>query len=225
MSKRKSVSEYMYRYLEKYTGKYRVLAEYDIVTNDFPRNDRGYIDESFEDLYIPCKKGVIKHTYKDYDTLAICMYDKGLSYIQDVYNKIRKTYPNIDVELELFGHDGYIYFKSEDIDKIATIVNPRTNGAKIKWHDKRNLPKENYLIPENDIKRLSVITQHLSQIQKMQFMKKCNSEFLDTVSSVRFNAKEIYKNSKLSTKEFIHSLNMWDKYIEFLKDKIKECEL
>lgn len=44
MAKKKSVLDYMYRYLEKYTGKYRVLAEYDMITKDFPRNDKGCID-------------------------------------------------------------------------------------------------------------------------------------------------------------------------------------
>ena len=57
----------MYRYLEKFIGTYRVMAEYDLQTNDFPRDEEGNIDKSFEDLYIPCSRGksVIKHTYDD----------------------------------------------------------------------------------------------------------------------------------------------------------------
>ena len=36
----------MYRYLEKFIGTYRVMAEYDLQTNDFPRDEEGNIDFS-----------------------------------------------------------------------------------------------------------------------------------------------------------------------------------
>ena len=46
----------------KFKGTYRVLAELDEVTNDFVRDDKGNIDESFSDFYIKCQGGVkIKH--------------------------------------------------------------------------------------------------------------------------------------------------------------------
>lgn len=44
----------MARYMQKYVGTYRVLAEYNRATNDFPRLDDGTLDPSFDDLYIPC---------------------------------------------------------------------------------------------------------------------------------------------------------------------------
>ena len=45
----------MSRYLQnkKVFQKYRVVTEYDKNTNDFPRDDNGNIDKSFEDIYIP----------------------------------------------------------------------------------------------------------------------------------------------------------------------------
>ena len=87
-----NIIEYMHRYLEKYTGKYRVLADYDVDINDFPRNAEGTIEESFDDLYIPCRKGVIKHTYDDYDKLALCLYDKRPSVAKSIYDEIHKIY-------------------------------------------------------------------------------------------------------------------------------------
>ena len=53
-----------FRYLEKYVGKYCVRAELDPDTNDFPRDSNGKIYESFEDLYIPCTKGIIINRYE-----------------------------------------------------------------------------------------------------------------------------------------------------------------
>ena len=48
----------MSRYLQdKFVGTYRVLAEYDQLTNDYVRNELGLIDPSFDDLYIPCSGG------------------------------------------------------------------------------------------------------------------------------------------------------------------------
>ena len=37
---------------KEYFGKYRVVAAYNMDTNDFPRTDAGLIDPSFDDLYI-----------------------------------------------------------------------------------------------------------------------------------------------------------------------------
>lgn len=32
------------------------MAEYDLTTNDFPRDENGTIDSSFDDLYIKCRQ-------------------------------------------------------------------------------------------------------------------------------------------------------------------------
>ncbi|MBQ6632250.1 MAG: hypothetical protein IJH55_09185, partial [Romboutsia sp.] len=201
---------------------YRVLAHYDVDTQDFPRNEVGEIDATFDDLYIPCRKGVITHTYDDFDQLVLCVYDKRPSVTKSIYEEIIKKYPDIDVQLVLSGNDGYIYFYDKDINKIASIVKPKTSGAKIKWSDNRNLPKIEYIIPEEDNKKLSNAIKKLSRTQKMQLMKSCNSEFLDKISTAKFDAKVECKKSRLSPKEYIHSLGIWDKYIRFIKKKIKE---
>ena len=164
-----NIVDYMYRYLEKYIGTYRVLAYYDIDLKDFPRDETGSIDKSFDDLYIPCKKGIITHTYDDFDRLALCIYDKRPSVAKNVYNEIKNKYPKIEIELEISGNDGFIYFNAEDIKKIATIVKPKTSGAKIKWNDNRNLPKVEYCIPEEDNKKLVDIMSSLNKTQKNAF--------------------------------------------------------
>ena len=215
--------KYMYRYLEKYIGKYRVLANYDLYTNDFPRDSNNAIDKSFDDLYIPCKKGVIKHTYDDYDKLALCLYDKRLSVAKSIFNDINNKYSNLDIELISEGNDNYIYFYDKDISKIATIVKPKISGAKIKWSDNRNLPKVEYNIPIEDINKYTKIISKIPKNKKMIFIKTCNSEFLDSISKKDFNAKLDMKISRLSTKEYIHSKDLWDKYLKFIKKKIKEA--
>lgn len=209
----------MFRYLEKYTGKYRVLGCLDLGTNDFPRDENGNIDSSYDDLYIPCSRGksVIKHTYNN-DILMICFYDKA-STAKNVFEELKNKYKNLNITLEIIGIDGIIYFHADDIKKIATVVKPKTSGASIKWNSTRNLPKVKYEIPSVDLVRLSKITKNLSRSEKMQFGKKLASEFLES-----HKLKDEQKQSRLSPKEFIHSKGLWDEYMIKAKREVKNYE-
>ena len=207
----------MFRFLEKYTGTYRVLGCIDSSTNDFPRDENGNIDSSYDDLYIPCSRGksVIKHTYED-NKLVLCFYNK-CSTARNVYKELKDKYKKIDLEFEDSGEDGLIYFNADDIKKIATIVKPRTSGASIKWNSAKNLPKVKYEIPTEDLKRLSDITKNLSRTNKMQFGRKLSSEFLES-----HKLKDEQKQSRLSSKEFIHSKGLWDDYMIKAKREVKK---
>lgn len=138
MGKKRPIEDYMFRYLERYHGKYRVMSDYDLETLDWPRDDKGKIDDSFEDLYIPCKKGVIKHCYDDYDLLVLCFYDKNESVSKKVYDEIKAKYKDINIRYEKDGRDQFIYFYDKDLDRVAKIIKPRTSGKGIKWKAKSN---------------------------------------------------------------------------------------
>lgn len=225
------VLEYMFRYLEKFTGQYRVLPEF---VDDLPRNEEGEIDESFEDLYIPCRKGVIKHTYKGPDILALCFYDKAVA-AKNTYKEIKDKYPDLDIELDLMkldtygkkpkefmSSDGYIYFNANDIKKIATIVKPKTSGASIRWDDPKNLPKVEYVIPGNDIKMYADIINSMDRATKMRFGKTVNNKFLESITKKNFDAKKELKLSRLGPKEYFHSIGKWDAFIKLAKKTAKE---
>jgi len=63
------VANYLY---SRYKNKYRVKADYDLSTNDFPRDELGNIDSSFDDFYIPCaNKSKIRH-YEQNILLYFC---------------------------------------------------------------------------------------------------------------------------------------------------------
>lgn len=207
----------MFRFLEKYTGTYRVLGCLDLSTNDFPRDENGNIDSSYDDLYIPCSRGksVIKHTYED-NKLVLCFYNK-CSTARNVYKELKDKYKKLDIEFEDSGEDGLIYFNADDIKKIATIVKPKTSGASIKWNSVKNLPKVKYEIPTEDLKRLSDITKNLSRTDKMQFGRKLSLEFLES-----YKLKDEQKQSRLSPKEFIHSKDLWDDYMIKAKKEVKK---
>lgn len=219
----KDTLSYMYRYLLKYVGTYRVRAVYDAEKEDFPKTSTGGIDPSFEDLYIDCAKGIIKHTYKGNDILVLCFYEK-IGTTNNVYKEIKEKYPKLDIELELCGSDGFIYFNAKDIKKIATIVKPRTSGAKIDPFSNKNLPKVDYKIPAKDMAELYSLTEHLSKTETMHFYKKVNSDFINSVRKLdgkKFDAKEALKKSRLSSRDFIHSIGLWDKYLTYVKKQLK----
>lgn len=211
----------MFRYLEKYVGTYRVLAPYDAATEDFPRDEHEKLDDSFDDLYIPCRRGVIKHTY---DPGILCWYGDSLGVSRNVYKDIKEAYPNIDITKEEIGSfDVYIYFKEEDLGKVAQIVQPRTNGARIKPYSDKNLPKPAYKIPEEDENKLRALTGDMESSAKMHFMMEVCKDFDEVISSKkgkRYNIKEERKKSKLKPKAFIHSIGMWEDFLEYVKTKL-----
>lgn len=207
----KNTNKYMFRYLEKYTGMYRVLPE---IYDDFPRDGDGSIDKSFDDLYIPCRKGVIKHTYIGNDILAVCFYGKG-STCKNVVSELKSKYKNLNIEVEN-GYDAYIYFNARDIDKIASVIIPRTSGAKIKWDSNKNLSKRSYEIPEKYLNEYNSLLIGMDKYEKMAFSRKCSSEFISSI-----NAKSEMKKSGLNSKEYIYSINKWDDFIKFIKKKLK----
>ena len=53
-------------YLRKYVGKYRVKAEYDMSTNDWPRLSDGTLDSSFDDYYIDCSNNIKRNDFMEY---------------------------------------------------------------------------------------------------------------------------------------------------------------
>ena len=95
-----------FRYLEKYVGKYCVRAELDPDTNDFPKDSNGKIYESFEDLYIPCAKGIIKHTYEN-DLLALYILEKPKTKKR---NKKKFNEEDNWKRKECFGVDTLLFF-------------------------------------------------------------------------------------------------------------------
>ena len=129
----------MFRYLEKYVGTYRVLTELDYGTKDFPRDHTGKIDTSFDDLYIPCNKGIIKHSYKPH---YLVWYSNKLGLGRSVKREFEEKH------IEIFDYDEsdsevLIWFDEKDFKKVASIIKPKTKGKKISPFSSRNLTKHN----------------------------------------------------------------------------------
>ena len=95
----------MAKYLMKYKGTYRLKAAIDQSTNDYPRDDSGGIDPSFDDIYIKCYGGAQIYHY-GFSTLVayIPSIGRGHNILKAIANDIGlpeyKTYEELYKALE-----------------------------------------------------------------------------------------------------------------------------
>lgn len=213
----------MFRYLEKYVGKYRVLPELDLDTNDFPRDEKGSIDPTYDDLYIPCRRGYIKSSYEpDY----LCWFSDTLKTGRNIKKEFEEhkipIYKYDESDLEVI-----IWFDDKYMNKVASIVKPKTSGKSIKPFSRRNIKIKNstkYIIPEADLKHYTEITNKVTG-SKMLFAKEINKSFAKLIEKKfgkEFNLKEEQTESGLSFKEYVHSIGMWNEYIKFMNDEYRK---
>ena len=166
----------MARYLQrKYVGIYRVKAEYDMGTKDFPRTEDGTLDPDFDDLYIDCANNIkIKHGVGNVLSCYVPTKARGMNILKKIYQEqVSQTLPEektsdekrylenmcrelvekeVLVSAEVLDFEVYFEFKTDIMDYIAKLVGAKTNGSKISPFSSKNLPREPYKIPEKDMK-------------------------------------------------------------------------
>ena len=77
----------MAKYLMKYKGTYRLKAAIDQSTNDYPRDDSGGIDSSFDDIYIKCYGGAQIYHYGFSTSCSLySIYRKRTQYLKAIAN-------------------------------------------------------------------------------------------------------------------------------------------
>lgn len=223
------MSNYLY---EHYKGKYRVLADYDIETNDFPRDEQGNIDSDFNDFYIPGKKNVqIRHAGRDRLGCYIFSIGIGRNILTDIYElETNKKAPkklealsdlmikeNIIEDITLYDGELLFIFKASHIDDWAKIFKLKTSGAKISPLSNKNLPKSDYIINKDDEDKYNSILSSLSKTEKMLLAKRAVSQL--TSKFTKKNMTEM-KQLGMKPKQYIHYKGMWDKLLNELQKEI-----
>ena len=238
---------------KKYKGIYRVKADYDLLTNDFPRDEIGNIDSSFDDFYIPCAnngkirhyeqnilfyycpsvirfKNILKQIYEDkignldkYKTTKLLKEKEITSYdYEGIYKKLLNK--QILVHIDELDFEGEFRFKTDMMNYIANLVGARTSGANISPFSTKNLPKEKYNIPTRDLNKYKKI---IKPIDKIVLLAHWIKQFDDVIQAKKGNTYDINAERKLSClsgKEYIHSIGLFDDYLEFLQDKVSEYQ-
>lgn len=245
-------------YLKKYIGTYRVLADIDLATNDFVRiksgKDKGKLDPSFDDFYIPCKssskirhyqsnillfycptkgrfRNILKQIYTDKigtiekfqivkiskDNKELTSFDTEAMYKELIDNNILLFTEELDDECEF-------RFKSNQMEYIAELVGAKTSGAKISPFSTKNLPSKKislkkYNIPLEELTLYKEIIKVLNNKERL-VISKLQEQFNSIIQAEKGALYDINAERKLSClggKEFIHSIGLFDKYLDFLK--------
>lgn len=221
----------MASYMMKYKGKYRILPELDIDTNDFPRDSSGNIENSCG-LYITCQNGNKIFDYgRNGKYMQMCAYIPSLTRGRNVVKKLKSdgieyyNYDETDSEVTFL-------FSSSDIDAVAIIMKAKTSGANISPFSKRNLPKRTIEIPEDLMKRYKQIISRLDKSQ-MIAIKQTNSAFMSNVLEKKLREKGKRKPFDWRTdqrtlglsqdvKGYIYTKGLFNEYLDFLSDSINE---
>lgn len=244
-------------YLRKFVGTYRVKADYDLSTNDFPRTETGALDPSFDDLYIDCKNNIkIRHGVGRILSCYIPSKGRGVNILRQIYqdHSKNKELPKETASTQKYSEnlcsklasedildtaevlDGEVYFTFNVgmIDYIAELVGAKTNGKTISPFSSKNLPREPYKIPEEDMKiykksienfpkKTMVVKGEERAIVDGLLIKSLNKEFdgiLAKLQGENFDVDQDRKLKALKSKEYYHSFgsDIWQKYCDFLKE-------
>lgn len=120
-------------YLSKYKGKYRLKAEIDLSTNDYPRDIYGTLEQN--DVYIDCYKGRVYHYGRNVLEAYIPKLGVGRNILKDIgkrlnvniedytFTKTKKDgslyLDNTGKKMQFYDYDKYY----EAIEKEGTIFN------------------------------------------------------------------------------------------------------
>lgn len=238
-------------YLKRYVGTYRVKADIDLDTNDFPRMENGTLDPSFDDYYIDCKNDIkIRHGVGSVLSCYIPSRTRGMNTLKQIYEeRALKDAPkeqaatqkylenlckalvaeNILVSAEVLDGEVYFEFKADMIDYIAKLVGAKTYGATISPLSPKNLPRTPYKIPDKDLKtykeaiknlptRSTTIGGKTMDVVDVVILNEANRKFDKIIAKTKnIDVGKDRRSKCLKTKEYIHSLGMWQQYCEFLQ--------
>ena len=232
----------MSRYLMKYKGQYRLKPNLDLELNDFPRDDNGGIDSSYDDIYIKCASGSQIYHYghstlvcyipslgRGHNTLIAIAKELKLIDEEDNFRDYKKLYEILNANKTVFDiseTDEEIEFKfnAKNIELIAKYLKPLTAGADISPFSSKNLPKLSYTIPRDDLEEYLQIINSIPQDDKL-LIGHITKRFIDNILSKdklykTIDIKVDMRKKCLKNKEYIHSMNYWDKYIKYLKENL-----
>ena len=115
-------------------------------------------------------------------------------------------------------------FHARKLEYIASFLKPATAGSDISPFSTKNLPKCDYPIPEEDLAKYNAILDSMDNKDYLLISRVTDAFLTNKLQkSKQYRTIDLKKDMKkkcLKTKEYIHSLGEWDKYIEYLKKEI-----
>lgn len=202
-----------------YKSVYRILPVINNVTNDFCRDCNGKIDE--DNVYIPCYyNSRIWH----YGRSKLIAYIPSVQRGHNVVKALKKNGVNV-FDCDESDEEVIFKFNASDMDQVASLMKPKTSGAKTSPFSSKNLPKAQVDIPENELARYKSL---VSKLDNYIVIKKFNDKFLDEILAKKlrpkgkrkpFDYKQDMKALCLTrdVKGYIYKRGLWEDYLKFLE--------
>lgn len=228
----------------KYKGTYRLKPNLDVNTNDFPRDESGSIEKSYDDIYIACSnggqiyyygKGILEAYIPSLGrgrNIIIKIYNQVINSDEDVirdYEKIYKELTDNGIIFNIVESDEEVIFRFKDnsIKLIADIMKASTYGAGISPYSSKNIPKPKikYEIPMEDLELYKQITSVIDKANIRLYVD-INNGFIDKLveSNKEYTLDKIkadMRKSGLKTKEYFHSIGVWQEYINYIEGELE----
>nr|DAP95947.1 MAG TPA: hypothetical protein [Caudoviricetes sp.] len=207
--------------VRNYKSVYRILPVIDNATNDFCRDCNGKIDE--DNVYIPCYyNSRIWH----YGRSKLIAYIPSVQRGHNVVKALKKNGVNV-FDCDESDEEVVFKFNASDMEQVASLMKPKTSGAKTSPFSSKNLPKAQVDIPENELARYKSLVSKLGT-SGMTVIRTANKNFLDEVLAKKlrpkyakkpFDYKSDMKAMCLSrdTKSYIYAKGLWEDYLKFLE--------
>lgn len=224
------MNNYLYKH---YKGKYRVLADYDIETNDFPRDEQGNIDEDFNDFYIPGKKNVqIRHAGNNKLGCYVFSTTLGRNILASIYEReLNKNPPkkintladelikeNIITEITYYDGEILFIFHASYLEQWHDIFKLKKTGANISPLSSKNLPKSQYVINKKDEEEYNTLLKDLDKQQKLLITKRATNNI---TSKFTKKQKTEMRQLCMKPKQYIHYIGKWDKLLNEIRKEMK----
>lgn len=204
----------------KYKGVYRLKAPYDLHTYQFPRKLDGTLEDN--DVYIDCQKDI---KILNFGHAVLRAYIPSLIRGNNIIKAVNQEFGNeIIYDIEKTDEEVLFKFKAKDLEKLEKYLKPRTNGANISPFSPRNLPKnKDYKIPDKDLVKYKEIIKNVPQ-KLILGIGRTSELFLKSLANKNKKYEDIKAEmvrSGLKQKEYIHSINKWDDYLDFLSRSLE----
>ena len=176
------------------------------------------------DCYIDCKYGN-KVFYYGRNTLQA--YIPSLQRGHNIIKHISENYgKNIIFDIEETDEEVLFKFYPKYDNNIIPLLKPKTSGASISPFSSRNLPKSNYKIPDEELSEYKVIISKIPQ-NELILLSRYTNEFIKSLVTEKYTYDDIKSDmiqKGLKGKEYIHSINRWNDYINYLRKEFKKNE-
>lgn len=202
----------------KYKGKYRLRANIDKSTNNFPRE---YNDQfSDNDVYIDCQKNIRIHHYgKQILETYIPSIGRGHNIIKAIQSELGKDiiYNIVETDSEIL-----FQFNSKHMEQLEPYLKPKTSGADRSPFSSKNIQKSKYEIPDEELSAYKKIVENIPQNQLIAIVHTTNN-YLKSLATKKNTYDDIKADMALKclkVKEYIHSIGKWDEYINYLNEEL-----